>query len=227
MTPPGPPPPKRPPPKPEGLPRAADELGARPGEPSPLRRPGAPTRPQGEPTVFVDPEPTMTGNRQPAPEAASVPPSRKDSPPGGTIAIHGKGWRITMPHVALTALLATLGTWFGKDVIQKGEQAELADVLTELREVRKDVKGLKVDVAENADEPTTRRNADRKVLNYVEETVTPVVASLRRLGVKLAYDGVDYDKDKASEVEFHAEPGPGSTAPPIQPKAVLPKRPQL
>jgi hypothetical protein len=221
MTPPGLPPPKRPLPKPQGLPHAADELGARPGEPAPLRRPGAPARHQDEPTVFVDPEPTMTGNRQPAPEAAASLPPRKDSPPGGTIAIHGKGWKITMPHVALVAVLTTLGGWFGKDAISKGEQAELGDVLTELRAVRKDVRDLKGDVGDVRDDQRKARSSDTKILNYVEDSLTPVFASLGKLGVKFQFAG-----RQPEPVEFH-QPPLGGAAPPIQPKAVIPERPQL
>lgn len=233
------PPPRRPVPRPEGLPRASSEQGAKTGDPEPLRR-GA-TRPQDEPTTWVDSEPVAGDARQGAarpgtasraaeeePDTKAETPSakRSQSPAAGTIRIEGKGFKITMPHVALVAVLTTLGTWFGKDAITKGEHAEVADVLHEVRGLRNDVKGLKSDVADVAEEQRKGRAADKKVLNFAEDSLTPIVASLRRLGVKLLYDSrTGYDP--AGEIEFHPAPAPGSTAPPVQPKATLPERPAL
>lgn len=160
---------------------------------------------------------------RPAPEPPAPPPSlRKDSPAGG-IKIQGKGWHISMPHVALVAVLTTLGGWFGKDAVSKGERAELGDVLREVKALRKDVANVRGDVADLAEEQRKARGNDRKLLAYVDESLKPMVASLRKLGVKLTYEG----DDRAADVEFHPPPGPGSTAPPVQPRAALPERPQL
>jgi hypothetical protein len=162
----------------------------------------------------------MTGNRQPAPEvAASVPPSRKDSPPGGIKLEVGKH-RVTVSQLALVAVLTTLGGWFGKDAISKGEQAELGDVLTELRAVRKDVRDLKGDVGDVREDQRKARSANTKILNYVEDSLTPVFASLGKLGVKFQF------ARQPEPVEFH-QPPLGGAAPPIQPKALIPERPQL
>lgn len=150
-----------------------------------------------------------------------APPSRKDSPPGG-ISVQGKGWKITMPHVALVAVLTTIGGWFGSKAVSKGESAEVSDVLTEVRLMRKDVKDLSGDVADVRDEQRKARSNNAKILNYAEDTFTPIVASLRKLGVKLEYSGREPE-----EVEFNPPPMAGSKAPPIQPKATLPERPSL
>lgn len=150
-----------------------------------------------------------------------APLSRKDSPPAG-IRLEGKGWRITMPHVALVAVLTTIGGWFGSKAVSKGENVELADVLKEVRAGRKDVQDLKGDVADIREEQRKARGDKTKILNYTEDSFTPIVASLRRLGVKLEYDGAD----PARDVEFHQAPL-GGNAPPVQPKATLPERPNL
>lgn len=179
----------------------------------PLQRPRAKQR--SRPEVELEPESETL-------ESMRAPHARKDSPPGG-IRLEGKGWRITMPQAALVAVLTALGSWFTSKAISKGENAEVSDVLKEVRALRKDVKDLKGDVADVGEEQRKGRSDDKKILNYAEDTFTPIVASLRRLGVKLQYDG---DDDPAKSVEFHPAPL-GGAAPPIQPKVALPERPSL
>lgn len=183
------------------------------GEPQPPRpRAKQPSRPQ----VELEPEAETLA------AAGGKPPySRKDSPAGG-FRIEGKGWRITMPHVALVAVLTTIGGWFGSKAVSKGEGAEVADVLAEVRALRKDVKDLSGDVTDVRDEQRRARSNDGKILNYAEDTFTPLVASVRKLGVKLVYAGREPEA-----VEFLPTPLPGSGAPPIQPRATLPERPSL
>lgn len=218
--------PPRPDPKPPKLPPTV-EGGIKPtGNPAALRpRPPVPARP---PAVHED-EPPLTPHRElvhvderPAPpESMPAPPSRKDSPPGG-IRIEGHGVRLTMPVAALVAVVTALGGWFGSKAVSKGESAEVSDVLTEVRLMRKDVKDLSGDVADVRDEQRKARANNTKILNYAEDTFTPIVASLRKLGVKLEYSGREPE-----EVEFNPPPMAGSKAPPIQPKATLPERPTL
>jgi hypothetical protein len=157
-------------------------------------------------------------------DAAGRPPySRKESPPGG-IRLEGRGWRVTMPAAALVAVVTAVGGWFTSRAVSKGESAEVADVLSEVRELRKDVKGLRRAVDDVREEQTEARANDKKILNYAEGTFAPIVASLRQLGVKLTYLGND---DPARDLDFHPAPLPGSGAPPIQPRAALPERPSL
>lgn len=224
------------------LPMAKEEKGGKrsSGEPTPLREPPypaawqtpgvpathakAPTRPQEAPTKpehrkLVDVDDRSMPPQSPPPP----PPSRKDSPPQG-IAIHGKGWKVTVPAAALVAVVTAIGSWFGSRAVAKHESADIGDVITEVRELRRDVKGLRRAVDGVAEEQADARAADRKILNYATDTFTPLVASMRKLGVKLQYAGGD---DPAKEVEFHSAPLPGSNAPPIQPKVALPERPVL
>lgn len=128
-----------------------------------------------------------------------------------------------MPVAALISVVTALAGWFGSKAISKGESAEISDVLTELRSVHKDVKDLSGDVADVRGEQRKARGDKTKILNYAEDTFTPIVASLRKMGVKLDYDG---KADPARDIEFHPAPLGGS-APPIQPKATLPERPSL
>jgi hypothetical protein len=220
MTPPRPPakPPLLPPTVEKGLKPTGDPAALRPRPPVPAR---PPARHEDGPPLTPHRELVHIGERPAAPESMPAPPSRKDSPAGG-ISVQGKGWKITMPHVALVAVLTTIGGWFGSKVVSKGESAEVSDVLTEVRLMRKDVKDLSGDVADVRDEQRKARSNNTKILNYAEDTFTPIVASLRKLGVKLDYSGREPE-----EVEFSPAPMAGSKAPPIQPKATLPERPSL
>jgi hypothetical protein len=183
----------------------------------PLQRPAVRAKQPSRPVVELE---TEAETEEHAP--AKAPYTRKDSPPGG-IKLEGMGMRITMPHVALVAVLTTIGGWFGNKAVSKGESAELADVLREVRAGNKAVQDLKGDVADVREDQRKARSNDTKILNYAEDTFTPIVASLRRLGVKVDYDG---KADPARDVEFHPAPL-GGNAPPIQPKATLPERPSL
>lgn len=163
---------------------------------------------------------TPPASEQPEPSAI---PTRTHSPPGGIKLELGRH-RITVSQLALVAILASFGgAGVAAKVVGDGK-AETSDVLAELRAMRTDVKAIKRAQDDLDSEVSGARSADKKILNYVDGTTTPMVASLRKLGVKLAYEG---DSDPASEVEFHPAPLQGSTAPPIQPKAVLPERPKL
>lgn len=184
-----------------------------PPEDDPPLKPPRPKQ-RSRPEIELEPEAETVESRR-------APQARKDSPPGG-IRLEGKGWRITMPHVALVAVLTTIGGWFGSKAVSKGESVELADVLKEVRAGRKDVQDLKGDVADVREEQRKARGDKTKILNYTEDSLTPIVASLRKLGVKLEYDGADVARD----VEFHPAPLGGS-APAIQPKQTLPDRPSL
>jgi hypothetical protein len=216
---------KRPPPKPPALPPIT-EPGPRRGEATQLRRPPMPAR---TPARHED-EPPLTPHRilipvdhvPPPPASIPAPPSRKDSPAGG-FRIESKWGRISVTQVALVAILAAIGSWYGSKAVSKGESTELADVLQEVRAGRKDVHDLKGDVADIREEQRKARSNDTKILNFAEDTFTPMVASLRKLGVKIDYDG---KSDPARDIEFHPAPLGGS-APPIQPKATLPERPSL
>lgn len=205
--PPNQPPPKRPQARPENLPR--------------ITREEVPGSPQDAPAAVATPTPQAEdGDAALAERGISL---RSRSPAAGMIRVEGKGWKLTMPHVALVAVLTTLGGWFGKEAASKGEQAELGDVLREVKAMRKDLADVRGDLADVREEQRKARGNDRKLLTYVDDTVTPMIASLRRLGVRLGYEG----EDRAADVEFHPAPAAGSTAPPIQPRAVLPERPSL
>ena len=185
-----------------------------PEDDPPLHRPRA--KQQSRPTVEMEPEAETLEH------AGGVPLyGRKDSPPGG-IRLEGKGWKVTMPQAVLVALLTAIGGWFGSRVVTQNEQGDKAEVMAELRSIRDELKGVRADVRDLRDEQQQQRGADKKILNYVQDSLTPIVASMRRLGVKLEYQGGDPD-----DVEFHPAPMPGSIAPPIQPKATLPDRPSL
>lgn len=193
------------------------ERHTRPDPPAPPVRPGPAAPPQAPPQAVDGDEPGMPG----APERP--PYSRKQSPPGG-IRLEGPGgWKLSMPHAALLAILACFGGAGVAAKVTSDSGGDRAEMMAELRSIREELKGLRSDVREVRDEQAAGRRNDKKILNYAENTFAPIVASLRRLGVKQEYEG----SDRAAEIEFHAPPGPGSTAPPIQPKAVLPERPAL
>jgi hypothetical protein len=226
--------PKRPPPLPTVKPMAEQVLVKQSGQPAPLRRqpsspfgppPRAkpPTLPQDAPVPAAHRKLVDTDDRPMPPESLPAPPPRKDSPPGG-IAIHGRGWKVTMPAAALVAVLTAVGSWFGSRAVAKHESADIGDVLTEMRALRKDVSDLKGDNADVRDELRKGRSDKTKILNYTEDTFTVLVAAMRRCcGVKVEYDG---RRDPARDVEFHPAPLGGS-APTTQPKATLPERPSL
>jgi hypothetical protein len=166
---------------------------------------------------------TPTLNDWPVPSARPT-ESRKDSPAGGIKLEAPGGWKLSMPHAALLANLACFGgAGVAAKVASTSGEGDRAEVMAELRSIREELKGLRADVREVRDEQATGRRDNKKILNYVEASVTPIVAAVRRLGVKLEYSG----RDLAGDVEFHATPMAGSNAPPIQPKAVLPERPSL
>jgi hypothetical protein len=181
-------------------------------------------RPRAQAQATVQRSQTPTLNDWPVPSVVA-PESRKDSPPGGIkIQRDAKGTlSITMPQVALVAVLGTLGGIFGTKAISKGDEGDRAEMMAELRSIREEIKGLRSDVRDVRDEQAAGRRDAKKIVNYVQDSLTPLVASVRRLGVKLEYSGRDF----AGDVEFHPEPMAGSNAPPIQPKAVLPERPSL
>lgn len=147
---------------------------------------------------------------------------RKDSPPGG-IKLEGRGFKFSLPHAALLAILACFGGAGVAAKITSSEGGDRAEMLAELRSIREEVKGVRSDVRDVRDEQEKRRKDATKILAFTQRTLTPIVASLRKLGVKLEYDG---DEDPASDVKFH-QPPLGGSAPPIQPKATLPERPDL
>jgi hypothetical protein len=128
-----------------------------------------------------------------------------------------------MPHAALLAILACFGGGAVAAKVTATEGGDRAEMMAELRTIRDELKGLRSDVREVRAEQTSAHADDKTILTYVDGSLTPIVASLRRLGVKLEYEG----RDRAGGVEFHAAPAAGSTAPPIQPKAVLPEPPRL
>ena len=153
-------------------------------------------------------------------EAAS---QRKHSPPGGIKLETPGGFKLSMPHAALLAILACFGGAGVAAKVTSDGGGDRAEMMAELRSIRDELKGLRSDVREVRDEQASARRDDRKILTYTENSLAPIVASIRRLGVKLEYEG----SDRAADIGFHSAPGPGSTAPPVQPKAVLPERPSL
>lgn len=187
-----------------------------PEDEPPMRRPRAPAQ---EPRQRAE---TPTLNDWPVP-SGKAPESRKDSPPGG-IRLEGPGgWRLSLPHAALLAILACFGGAGVAAKVASSGEGDRADMMAELRSIREELKGLRSDVREVRDEQAAGRRDDKKIVNFVQDSLTPLVASVRKLGVKLEYSG----RDMASDVEFHPAPMAGSNAPPIQPKAVLPERPSL
>ncbi len=119
------------------VPPEKDVMGVRmqvrtdpPEDDPPLRRPAPRAKQPSRPVVELEPE-SETLEHAPGGKPPYV---RKDSPANG-FRIEGKGWRITMPHVALVAVLTTIGGWFGSKAVSKGESAELADVLAEVRDM--------------------------------------------------------------------------------------------
>ncbi len=183
-------------------------------EDEPPLKPPRPRQPS-KPVVEVEPESETLD--------AAARSARKHSPAGG-IKLEGPGgWKLSMPHAALLAILACFGGAGVAAKVTAGDGGDRAEMMAELRSIRDELKGLRSDVREVRDEQAAARRDDKKIVNYVEDTVTPMVASLRKLGVKLEYVG----RDAASGVEFHQPPAPGSNAPPIQPRAALPERPAL
>lgn len=186
------------------------------GEGRPVRA-KQPSRPQVEPIRVED------GDAPGQPAAPEKPPySRKESPPGGIRLEAPGGWKLSMPHAALLAILACFGGAGVAAKVASDSGGDRTEVMAELRSIRDELKGLRSDVREVRDEQAAGRRDDKKIVNYVEGSLTPIVASLRRLGVKLEYDG----PDRARDVEFHPAPLAG-TAPAVQPKSVLPERPSL
>ncbi len=185
----------------------------RPEDDPPLRQPHRPRQPS-RPTVEVEPESETLD--------AAARSSRKHSPPGGIKLATPGGFQPYMPHAALLAILACFGGAGVAAKVTSDSGGDRAEMMAELRSIRDELKGLRSDVREVRDEQAASRRDDRKILNYVDGSLTPIVASLRRLGVKLEYDG----QDRARDVEFHAPPL-GGAAPAVQPKAVLPERPAL
>lgn len=169
------------------------------------------------------PEPAELAE-QPAPTAQvaeKAPYSRKDSPPGG-IRIEGKGFKLSVPHAALLAILACFGGAGVAAKVTSNEGSDRAEMMAELRSLHEELKGVRSDIRDVRDEQQTQRGSTKKLANYIQDSVTPIVASLRKLGVKLEYSG----RDPAADVEFHTPPL-GGNAPSIQPKATLPERPNL
>ncbi len=187
-----------------------------PEDDPPLRRPPARAKQPSRPQVELEPEAETlehAGGKQPY--------VRKDSPPGG-IKLEGKGFKFSVPHAALLAILACFGGAGVAAKVASSEGGDRAEMLAELRSIREELKGTRSDIRDIRDEQQTQRGANKKLLNYVEDSLTPIVASLRKLGVKLDYSGREPE-----EVEFSPPPLAGSKAPPIQPKATLPERPSL
>lgn len=156
-----------------------------------------------------------------APRASRVAPERSLSPPGGIKIAGPGGWSISLPQVALVAILTAAGTWFGSKAVT--EKSDSAEVASELRLLRKEMAELKDDVRAVRAEQVDGRTADKAIVSYVTGTVTPIVASLRKCcGVKL-----EFERGDPFIVEFHEPPHVGSGAPSTQPKAVLPSKPNL
>jgi hypothetical protein len=187
-----------------------------PEDEPPMKRPRAPAQEAAQRSQ------TPTLNDWPVPSGRPA-ESRKDSPAGGIKLEAPGGWKLSMPHAALLAILACFGgAGVAAKVASSSGEGDRAEVMAELRSIREELKGLRADVREVRDEQAAGRRDDKKIVNYVEDSVAPLVASLRKLGVKLEFSG----RDTARDVEFHPPPL-GGTAPPIQPKAVLPERPSL
>jgi len=188
-----------------------------PEDDPPLQQPRPRAKQPSRPVVELEPEAETLDHA-----VAKAPYVRKDSPPGG-IKLEGPGgWKLSMPHAALLAILACVGGAGVAAKVTSSEGGDRAEVLAELRSIREELKGTRSDIRDLRDEQQQAHGADKKIVNYVEDSLTPIVASLRKLGVKLQYDG----SDPARDVEFH-QPPLGGTAPAIQPKATLPERPAL
>lgn len=173
------------------------------------------------------PEPRKKQASKPAVEAEPetetlAAAGRSHSPPGGIKLEAPGGWKLSMPHAALIAILACFGGAGVAAKVTSDDGGDRAEMMAELRSIRAELKGLRSDVREVRDEQAAGRRDDKKILTYVDGSLVPIVASLRRLGVKLEYDG----QDRARDVEFHPPPL-GGAAPAVQPKAVLPERPAL
>jgi hypothetical protein len=152
-----------------------------------------------------------------------APPSLRSSTPPGAIKFEGRGFKFTLPHLALVAILGVVGGGSAVAKIASDKATDTSEVMAELRTIGAEVKGLRQDVRDIRDEQNNARLGSKATVRYVKTSLAPLVASLRKLGVKLEYDG---SEDPAKDVEFHAPPL-GGTAPPIQPKATLPEPPRL
>jgi hypothetical protein len=181
----------------------------------PLQRPRQPSKPTVEMEPEHETEVALAATRQPF--------TRKESPPGGIKLEAPGGFKLSMPHAALLAILACFGGAGVAAKVTSNEGGDRAEMLSELRSIREELKGTRSDIRDIRDEQQQQRGSNKKILNYIENSLTPIVASMRKLGVKLEYQ----NSDPAQDVEFQPAPLPGSKAPPIQPRAVLPDRPNL
>jgi hypothetical protein len=158
--------------------------------------------------------------REPAPrprsfELESIPP-RKDSPPAG-IKVQGKGWQVSVPAVALTAILTAAGTLAGSRAVN--DQSSSAELRSEMQALREDFKSLRQEFREELRE---QRSNNRALLTYTRDSVTLLGQTLRELGAK-----VDSASGPLPPLELHPPPLRGSEAPRVQPRATLPAPPEF
>lgn len=184
------------------------------GEPNPPRN--ARPKQKSKPDVELEPE-SETYQHKPPPKRSMSPPGLKLEGPGG--------WRMSVPAGLIIAVLAGGGgTAVGAKVIAERAADKSSESVDEIKLLRKEMSELAADVRAVRAGQIDSRSADRKLANYTEDSIAPIVASLRKLSVKMEY--ADDADDKADDIDFHDAPlNPKS--PQIQPKAMLPAKPSL
>jgi hypothetical protein len=173
---------------------------------------------------LVPPRPRVdTLHGQPETEHPVTTTLRKDSPPAG-IHVQGRGWKLSVPAVAVTALLTTIAAVVGTKAVDKATNPDDVTALRqELREFRKDVSGLRSEIGELREEQQAGRSADRALLNYTERSVTLLARTMRELGAKVDVQG----RPTLEPLDLLPAPLPGSDAPAVQPREALPAAPRL
>lgn len=203
-----------------------DVMGARvhidtdpPGE-------GEPNPPRMRPKQRSKPDVEMEPESETQEHFSKVPRSHS---PGG-IKLEGPGgWRMTIPHAIVIAVLAGGAATAGTAKVITDRQSETKDTLSnearnEIKLLRKEMADMREDVLAVRNNQVDERANNKKLANYTEDSIAPIVASLRKMRVKLEF--TDDAEDKAKDIEFHPVPlNPNS--PQIQPKALLPAKPQL
>ncbi len=189
--------------------------------------------------MHIDSDPPGTGEPPPPPprrkqpskpqveldsEPEAAPQQKRSLSPGGFKLEGPGGWRLNVPGALIIALVAGGGgTAVGAKAFANNHEADAA-VQEEIKLLRKEMREIAVDVRAARSSAVDNRTAFRKLANYTEESIAPVVASLRECcSVKLEYEG----DDSANSIEFHPAPAQGSKAPRFQPKATIPAKPSM
>lgn len=154
--------------------------------------------------------------------------SKRSMSPGGFKLEGPGGWRMTIPHALIIAVLAGGGgTAVGAKVVSDMRtDSASSEARDELKLLRKEMGELAGDVRIVRDGQVNARSTNKKLANYTEQSIAPIVAALRKCcSTKLEYS--DDAEDVAKDIDFHPAPVAGSKAPQYQPKALIPAKPTL